>query len=164
MSQNELIDGGQPREPSSSEQGRANSSEHVPAGHTAVMPYLVVDDLADLIEFAEVVVGARVTDAMADDDGRPRHVSFAMGDRVEFMAGRGPADAPAVTAMLYVYVADCDAAFERARASGAEVITAPADQFYGDRTAAVRDRYGNQWYLARRLAPLTSEEVERRSR
>jgi PhnB protein len=27
-------------------------------------------------------------------------------------------------------------------------MSAPADQTYGDRTASVKDPFGNQWYLA----------------
>lgn len=40
-------------------------------------------------------------------------------------------------------VEDVDALFEHVRASGAEVIQEPADQFYGVRDCAVRDPAGN---------------------
>lgn len=38
---------------------------------------------------------------------------------------------------------DLDAAFERVRASGAEIVQEPADQFWGTRDFAVRDPSGN---------------------
>jgi catechol 2,3-dioxygenase-like lactoylglutathione lyase family enzyme len=38
---------------------------------------------------------------------------------------------------------DCDAAFERLRAAGAEILQEPADQPYGVRDFAVRDPAGN---------------------
>ena len=38
---------------------------------------------------------------------------------------------------------DCDATFERIRASGAEVLQEPTDQFYGVRDCAFRDPAGN---------------------
>ena len=39
---------------------------------------------------------------------------------------------------------------------------APADQFYGDRGAGFRDRYGNDWWLATRIEDLSGEELARR--
>ncbi|MCU1440406.1 MAG: putative lyase [Rhodoglobus sp.] len=38
---------------------------------------------------------------------------------------------------------DCDAAFERINAAGAEVLQEPTDQFYGVRDCAFRDPSGN---------------------
>ena len=51
--------------------------------------------------------------------------------------------------MLYVYVADVDRSYARALAAGGESMQPPADQPYGHRTAAIRDAFGNQWYVAR---------------
>lgn len=44
---------------------------------------------------------------------------------------------------LIFEVDDVDAAFEHVRASGAEVLQEPADQFYGVRDCAFRDPVGN---------------------
>jgi PhnB protein len=41
-----------------------------------------------------------------------------------------------------------DAAFERAVAAGATPVRPPADQEYGDRDSALKDAFGNEWYLA----------------
>ncbi|MEU6014970.1 VOC family protein [Streptomyces sp. NPDC047515] len=45
---------------------------------------------------------------------------------------------------------DCDAAFERIRASGAEVLQEPIDQPYGVRDCAFRDPAGNMLRFAQR--------------
>src|ERR1022692_2682675 len=45
--------------------------------------------------------------------------------------------------MFYLKVADADAVYNRALESGAESISAPADQPYGDRTGSVKDASGN---------------------
>jgi PhnB protein len=50
--------------------------------------------------------------------------------------------------MFYVYVDDVDAWYRRALAAGATSMEPPALQPYGERRAAVRDAFGNQWYLA----------------
>ena len=63
--------------------------------------------------------------------------------------GEAHGEFPAIPAMLYVYVADVDRSYARALAAGGESIKPPADQPYGHRTAAIRDAFGNQWYVAR---------------
>jgi PhnB protein len=47
-----------------------------------------------------------------------------------------------------VYVPDTDAAYERALRAGATSIEAPKDAPYGDRTAGVKDVFGNSWFIA----------------
>jgi predicted enzyme related to lactoylglutathione lyase len=66
-------------------------------------------------------------------------------------AGTSPADREAISDLLakgllgfLVFATDdCDAAFERIQASGAEVIQEPMDQPYGARDCAFRDPAGN---------------------
>jgi catechol 2,3-dioxygenase-like lactoylglutathione lyase family enzyme len=63
----------------------------------------------------------------------------------------GPADHEAVAALLakgalygvHFRTGDLDAAFEKVRASGAEIVQEPADQPWGTRDCAVRDPSGN---------------------
>jgi uncharacterized glyoxalase superfamily protein PhnB len=50
--------------------------------------------------------------------------------------------------MFYLDVDDVDACYQRALDAGATSVEAPALQPYGDRRAAVRDAFGNRWYLA----------------
>lgn len=67
-----------------------------------------------------------------------------------FVAG-GPADLDAVAGLLakgamnglHFRTDDLDAAFDRLRAAGAEVVSEPADQPWGVRDGAVRDPSGN---------------------
>jgi len=53
-----------------------------------------------------------------------------------------------MAAMLYLYVEDVDVLFTRALAAGAESVSSPADQNYGDRNAVAKDSFGNLWYMA----------------
>jgi uncharacterized glyoxalase superfamily protein PhnB len=52
---------------------------------------------------------------------------------------------------FYLYVPEADATYYRALAAGATSIQQPADQPYGDRNAAVKDVFGNQWYIATQI-------------
>ncbi|MCW2923840.1 MAG: Glyoxalase/bleomycin resistance protein/dioxygenase [Thermoleophilia bacterium] len=62
-----------------------------------------------------------------------------------------PGDSDTVAALLakgamngvHFHADDLDAAFERLRDAGAEIVSEPADQFWGTRDFAVRDPSGN---------------------
>ncbi|MGL4174886.1 MAG: VOC family protein, partial [Dermatophilaceae bacterium] len=54
--------------------------------------------------------------------------------------------------------ADVDAVFEHVRASGAEVLQEPNDQFYGVRDCAFRDPAGN---MVRINQPLPQADADR---
>jgi uncharacterized glyoxalase superfamily protein PhnB len=90
------------------------------------------------------------------------HAEVIIGDSVIMMGEAGEVNPP-VPAMLYLYLEDCDAAYQRALAAGAVSLQEPKDEFYGDRTAAVKDAFGNQWWMATRIEEVSAEELERRA-
>ncbi len=51
---------------------------------------------------------------------------------------------------LWVYAEDCDAAVERLRAAGIEIVQEPVDQPWGERVARVRDPDGNEVIIGAR--------------
>lgn len=63
---------------------------------------------------------------------------------------------------LMLYVEGVDAVYERALRAGATSIAAPADQFYGDRTATVEDMFGNRWTMGTHIEDVSDEELARR--
>ena len=66
--------------------------------------------------------------------------------------------------MLYLYVPDCDAAYAKAIAVGAEKVMEPMDKFYGDRSGGVLDPFGNQLWFGTRNEEISSEELAKRMR
>lgn len=132
----------------------------IPKGYGTVTPFLCVADAAKLIDFLKQAFGAELTFRMDRPDGAVAHAEVKIGDST-VMIGE-PAVGQELRAMLHLYVTDTDAAYRRAIAAGAESIREPADQFYGDRSAGVRDIWGNQWWLATHIEDVTPEEMERR--
>ena len=63
---------------------------------------------------------------------------------------------------IHLYVEDCDAIYKRALEAGATSIMEPADQFYGDRSAGVKDQFGNRWWIATHKEDLSREVIARR--
>lgn len=74
------------------------------------------------------------------------HAECRIGDTVLMM---GEADGPPT--MLHLYLADPDAAFDRAVTNGAEVIQPMMEKGDGDRRGGVRSPDGTQWFLSRQL-------------
>jgi hypothetical protein len=63
---------------------------------------------------------------------------------------------------LYVYVDNVDDAYRRAMRAGGTSEQEPTTQFYGDRTAAVKDPTGNVWWIATHVEDLSPQEMEKR--
>src|SRR5262249_60429243 len=49
--------------------------------------------------------------------------------------------------LLHVYVPDADAMYAQALLAGATSVDPPTDKPYRDRSAAVKDPFGNTWYF-----------------
>jgi PhnB protein len=132
-----------------------------PEGSPTVTPYLAVKGTAALIDFIKAVFAATEIDRLVLPDGRIMNAAVRIGDSMVMMGD--PGDRPPETAMLYVYVPDCDAVYAKALAAGATSLQAPADMFYGDRTAAFQDASGNKWYAATHKEDVTGDELARRA-
>jgi uncharacterized glyoxalase superfamily protein PhnB len=63
---------------------------------------------------------------------------------------------------VHVYVPNVDDAYRKALAAGAKSEREPSDQFYGDRSAGVTDRAGNQWWIATHVEDVSEAEMARR--
>ena len=79
------------------------------------------------------------------------------------MMGKGSDNYPPQPAMLYIYVNNTDAVYKRALESGATSVMEPADQFYGDRNAAVKDSDGISWWIATHIEDVSPEEMQKRN-
>ena len=133
-----------------------------PAGYHTVTPYLVVEDIEALIAFLKDAFGAEEHERVPGPDGVTRHAEVRIGDSVVMM-GAAQEGYPPMPAALYMYVEDTDASYASALGAGADSIMEPADQFYGDRNAGVRDSQGNTWWIATRVEDLTREELRKRA-
>jgi PhnB protein len=119
----------------------------IPSGYHVVTPYLIVSGAGALIEFVKQAFGATERMRSPGPNGAIMHAEVQLGDSVIMLADASD-EARIRTAMIHLYVADVDAGYKRALEAGGASIRQPADQAYGDRTAAVKDRWGNEWWLA----------------
>ena len=135
----------------------------IPEGYHTVTPYLTVPDAAGLIAYLEKAFDARTKFKMQLDDGRITHAEIVIGDS-PVMIGQARTESEARKMNLYVYVADCDAAYQKAMRAGGKSVMEPADQFYGDRNAGVEDPAGNQWWIGTHVEDVPPEELKKRAK
>ncbi len=134
----------------------------IPDGYHTVTPYLTVQRAAKLIEFLQQAFEAREIERMTQPDGTIRHAEVRIGDSVVMMSESGGEREPMPSA-IYLYVNDTDAVYKRALQAGATSLMEPADQFYGDRSAGVKDLSGNYWWIATHKEDVPPEELKKRA-
>jgi PhnB protein len=135
----------------------------IPPGFHTVTPYLAVPDAQALIHFVVMVFDAKEREVIRQSDGQIRHAEVQIGDSI-IMLGSTSATFGTATATLYVYVDDADARYQKALAAGATSISEPADQFYGDRHAGVKDANGITWWIATHFEDVPPDELARRAK
>ncbi len=134
----------------------------IPDNYPRIIPYLIVEDVSKLMKFLNQVFGAEKSEQMTLPDGTVNHGEVRIGDSV-IMMGKSSKEWPPIPAMIYIYVEDTDAAYKKALSAGAKSLMEPADQFYGDRNAGVKDPFGNSWWIASHLEDVPPDEMKRRS-
>jgi PhnB protein len=65
-------------------------------------------------------------------------------------------------AMLNLYVPDVDSVYKNALAAGGTSLQEPANQFYGDRSGGVQDRWNNQWWIATHIEDVNDDDMKKR--
>jgi PhnB protein len=134
----------------------------IPDGYHSVTPYLVVPEVATLLDFLTQAFEAQELHRMPRPDGTIMHAEVRIGDS-RVMLGEPMGDAPPMLGALYLYVNDVDAVYTRALHAGATSTSAPADPFYGDRSAGLKDPIGNQWWIATHQEDVPPEEIAKRA-
>jgi len=127
---------------------------YVPKGLNDVNVYMHPPRAEPLISFLKRAFGAQEIAKYASPDGVVHHAQVRVGDSVVEM-GEAQGKYPPMPTMFYLYVPDVDAVYARAVAAGATSFQKPADQPYGDRVGAVKDAFGNQWYIATHVKDMT---------
>lgn len=137
------------------------ATNYIPEGYTTITPYLIVEGAEKLIEFIENVFDGTIVMKMPDERGKIGHAEMKIGDSMLMIADAGEEWKP-TQAMLHLYVEDTDAIYQKALDAGAIPVKEPADQFYGDRSSAVKDAFGNFWGISTHIEDISEEEIQKR--
>jgi PhnB protein len=132
------------------------------------VPYLSVTDAKKAVDYYSTVFGTEPTLLLNMPDGRVMHGEFQTGGARFFFSEElpehggtpSPATLGATSVAIHLYVDDCDAMVAKMKANGAEVLMEPMDLFWGERFARVRDPFGHEWGIAKRLREMTPAEIK----
>jgi uncharacterized glyoxalase superfamily protein PhnB len=119
-----------------------------------VVPVLVYQDVGKAIEWLAAAFGFAER-LRAEHGGGISHAQLVVGDGA-IMIGRqgGEYRAPRpgeVHQYVHVTVDNVDAHFERAKRSGARIVSPPHDQPFGERQYTVDDPEGHRWTFSQHV-------------
>lgn len=131
---------------------------------------LTVRDGAAALDFYQRAFGANETFRLPGPEGGVAHAEFSIGNTRIFLSEEHTdwqafplpegAQAPCLFSIL---THDCDASYARAIEAEASPIREPADEFWGMRSAVLRDPEGYRWSFGQVIEALSPEEVSRRA-
>lgn len=117
-------------------------------GFHSLTPYIIVPGAAQFIEFVKEVFGAEEKLRVpTQDENRILHAELKIGDSMIELSD-GNEQYPPCPAGLHIYVPETDGAYRRALAAGATPLHPVEEMPYGERSGAVKDPFGNHWYIA----------------
>lgn len=130
---------------------------------------IVYKDPKAALKWLEKAFGFETAMVITDADGNLGHSEMRFGDGVIMVGAewsenhRSPSSlSQKNTQSVHVHLTeDIDKHCARAKAAGAEIVAAPEDQFYGDRTYRVRDLEGHIWTFGMHVKDVSREEAEK---
>ena len=133
----------------------------IPQGYGTVTPYLIVHGVPRLIDFLRETFHAEERGRINDKENHVGHAEVKIGNSIVMMADSTPQYSP-IPSQLYVYVDNVDDTYMQAMKAGGTTEQEPTTQFYGDRTAAVKDPTGNVWWIATHVEEISPQDMEKR--
>ncbi len=137
--------------------------------YPSLIPAFAVHDAAQAIAFYQQAFEATELYRLIDpESGKIGHAELLINGSTFMLSDEYPAynKTPqalgGTTVKLTLMVEDVDAVVARASAAGAIVLRSPNDEFYGHRSATIRDPFGHEWMLQKEIEKVTPEEMQRR--
>lgn len=140
-----------------------------PEGSHTVIPHLIARDASKAIEFYKKAFSAEEVCRMAGPNDAIMHAEVRIGDSLIYLAEEapqwgcvGPQSLNGSPVTIHMYVADVDAAYDRAVKAGATATMPPQDMFWGDRYGKLTDPFGHVWSLATHKEDVSPDECMKR--
>jgi len=132
---------------------------------------LTVKDTSRALEFYTEALGAEEVFRMPSPDGGVAHAEFMIGntriyisdESKEWHAYAMPEGATAAC-LFSIMTDDCDRSYDRAVKAGTDSLSEPKNQFWGTRSAIIKDPFGYRWSFSQRIENVSPEELEQRAK
>ena len=144
-------------------------SDGRPSAIREVSSTLRVRGAAQAIEFYVQAFGAIERFRLVEPSGRIGHAELQLGPSVLMLSEEfpeygmfGPDGGKDGGSAIHLRVDNADAVGKRAVAAGAQMLSACADQFHGERSCRIRDPFGHIWLIGHTIEELSPDEMQRR--
>jgi len=132
---------------------------------------LTVKDTSRALKFYTEAFGAEELFRMPAPDGGVAHAEFMIGntrifisdESTEWHAFAMPEGATAAC-LFSIMTDDCDRSYDRAVKAGADSLSEPTNQFWGTRSAIIKDPFGYRWSFSQKIEDVSPEELEKRAK
>ncbi len=118
-----------------------------PDYYLPVMPYLIMENVKEFIEFAKAVFSAKEKMMVFREDGSVVHGELLIG-RAVIMFTDAAGHYKSFPAGMFILIDKLDEVFNLAMEHGAICLQGIDDREYG-RSAGFQDRFGNQWWITK---------------
>ena len=132
---------------------------------------LTVRDAASALKFYQNGLGAQELFRMPTPGGGVAHAEFMIGntriyisDEAEEWSAFAMPEGTMASCLFTIATENCDASYERAIKAGAVSLSEPQNQFWGDRSALIKDPFGYRWSFNQKTEDVSPEELEKRAR
>lgn len=134
-----------------------------------VFTFLCVSNADQAANFYGRAFGAVEKYRLIEPNGRIGHLELTLGPTTIMLSDEFPeygirsAQAIGATATtIHLHVDDADRMIDAAVRAGAALESPPQDQFYGERSGAVRDPFGHRWLIGHHIEDVSPAEMQRR--
>ena len=131
---------------------------------------LTVKNAAEALDFYAKAFGAKELLRMPMPDGSVAHAEFMIGNTRIFISGESPEwhayamkEGTMASSLLAIATESCDASYQKAKEAGGEGLSDPENQFWGYRTAIIKDPYGYRWSFREVVEEVSPEEMMKRA-
>jgi len=131
---------------------------------------LTVKNASEALNFYTHAFGAEELFRMPTPNGGIGHAEFMLGNTRIFISDESPewhafamAEGSTASSLLAIATDNCDQSYEQAVAAGGEGLSSPENQFWGVRTAIIKDPFGYRWSFRELVEEVSPEEMMSRA-
>jgi PhnB protein len=142
----------------------------IPKGYEGATPYLIIKGAAKALDFYKKGFGAIEEMRVPGPAGTVGHAEIKIGgarimlaDEFPEMGAKSPQTIGGSPVSILIYVEDVDSFVSQATATGAKVLHAVENKFYGDRSGTLEDPFGHQWHFATHVEDVPPDEMAKRA-
>ncbi|MGY5847650.1 VOC family protein [Salegentibacter sp. HM20] len=117
----------------------------IPEQYLPVMPYLILKNSEEFLQFAKNVFNAETQLIVPDENGDIMHGELKIGPAI-IMFGTAAGEWRPKSSAMFLYVEDVEKIYRLAINHGAKSLEKPSRKDYGF-TAGFEDPFENHWYI-----------------